>query len=129
MEIIKLCNPGVVINVESQAQNDNSLTAVDPQTAEDEEEIIVSDLGHGADHLTMEGDRSKKRKPSNDAMVEVKKVGRTEEFPLSSQSLDQIPFQIVDAGSSLLSSSRAMNCSVQLERIDNLVNQAQSKTN
>ena len=122
-------DPGVVINVESQAQNDNSLAAVGPQTAVNEEEIIVSSPGHGTDHLTMEEDRSKKRKPSNDDVVEVKKVGRTEKVSLSSQSLDQISFQVVDASSSLLSSSRAMGCFVQLENIENLVNQAQSKTN
>ena len=122
-------DPGVVINVESQAQNDNSLAAVGPQTAEDEEEIIVSSPGHGTDHLTMEEDRSKKRKPSNDDMGDVKKVGRTEEVPLSSQSLDQISFQIVDASSSPLASSRGMECFVQLENIENLVSQVQSKTN
>ena len=97
--------------------------------AEVEEEIIVSSPGHGTHHLTTGEDRSKKRKPSNDDVGDVKKAGRTEKVPLSSQSLDQIPFQVVDAGSSPLVSSKGMECFVQLENIQNLVSQVQSKTN
>ena len=125
----RIGDPRTVNSAESQTQNDYSLPAVDPQMAEMEEEIIGSSPGHGTHHLSPGGDRGKKRKPSNDATEEVKKVGKTEEVPLSSQSLDQIQFQVVDAGSSSLVSSRGMECFVQLENIENLVSQAQLKTN
>ena len=86
-----------------QTGNDNSLPAADPQVVVMEEEVIGSNPEPGAHHPSPGGDRGKKRTPSNDVAEDVKKIGKTEAVdPLSSQSLDQIQFQIVGAGSSPL---------------------------